>query len=145
MEESFSFVPNTDFAIETDGARMKRRACIFDHIFRIDGFASTVPFHDFRAVRIQGLRECVDRVFICVLSRDQVHRAYVHARERFGLSFVGIGRDRYRIKERIVSKEGLFRCVVKWDEEDVLRGTGLCGSGCWDRTTDECRGGGTVG
>ena len=123
---------------------MERCAYIFDDIFRINRFTGPVPFHDFRAVRIQGFGEFVDGIFICVFSGDEVHRAYVHARERFRLSFVGISRDSYSVKEGVVCKERLFCCVVERNEEDVLRRAGLCSGWCWDRTTDECRGGGTV-
>ena len=98
----FLFLPDADFAVETDSTWVERCAYIFDDIFRINRFASTVPFHDFRAVRIQGFGEFVDGIFICVFSSDEVHRAYVHARERFCLSFVGIGRDSYSVKEGVV-------------------------------------------
>ena len=140
----FLFLPDADFAVETDSTWVERCAYIFDDIFRINRFASTVPFHDFRAVRIQGFGEFVDGIFICVFSSDEVHRAYVHARERFCLSFVGIGRDSYSVKEGVVCKERLFRCVVERNKEYVLGGAGLRSGWCWDRTTNECRGGGTV-
>ena len=132
------FLPDTDFAIETDSPRMKSRACIFNHIFRINRFPRTMSFNDFRPVRIQGLRERVDHVFICVLGGNQVHRPYVHTGERFCLSFVGIRGNSYSVKEGIIRKEGLLRGCVKRNEEDVLRSAGLRGSGCRDSTTDEC-------
>lgn len=69
-EVGILFVPDADFAIKTDSPRVESGACIFNDIFRIDSFPSTMPFNDFRAVRIQSLRERVDHVFICVLGRD---------------------------------------------------------------------------
>ena len=145
IEGRILLLPDTDFLIETDSTRMESRACVFNDIFRIDGFSGTVPFDDFRTMCIQGLCEGVDHVFICILGGDEVHRTYVHTGEGFCLTFVSIRWDGYGVKEGVIRKEGLFRYFVKRDKENVLRRAGLRGSGGRDSTTDECSGSRAIG
>ena len=134
------FVPNTDFAVETDGTRMERRACVFDNIFRIDGFACPMPFDHFCTVCIYRFREFVNDIFIDRLGGNQVHRTHVHTCEWLRLSFIGICGDSDRVKEGILLKKRLFRCFVKRDEKDVLRRAGSRDGWCRDRTAHECCG-----
>ena len=64
------FLPDADFAIETDSTRMERCTYIFDNVCRINRFPGFMYLDNFCAMCVQSFREFVNRLFINCFGSD---------------------------------------------------------------------------